>query len=727
MGLLLDGIGGVEEGRRRLLGGLGIALVALALLFTAQAKAGQFGELGSFGSSGTGPGQLFNSSLMGVDPVDGSVYVVDFTGDFSAWRVQKFSETGTFLGSVDIPLVKEGGESQPVRFVGIAVDHTAGKFYLLQYGTEADSTAVPARAAAQKILAFSTTPDGSKKLVPATPATIPVPSPTGTEPLDKPTDISVDPGTGNLVILAEDRTEHFVVERLSPTGTVVSRFADSTQKLKPTGTPDQWHAGMAVGPTGTAYVISARDGEALPRVGQQAWLLTAADPTTPVKVPGFEAVRQREGNQVFVLGSAPLRISSQIAISPDGGTLYWKEAGPLSSPGTADEIVVHGYSLTEQKPASAFASGTTSCLIDTQGAALGTVGDRLIVLSQGLEVEEGETPPFGAKVRRFGPGGNGCSADVTDVTPNSGPTTGGTKVVFEGFNFEGTTAVTFAGVPAKSFNIVGPSKLEAVTPAVSSAPGQSEAVLTGPNGSSARGYNFTYLAPLPKFKLGVTRSGTGSGTVSSAPAGITCGADCSEEYEEGTVVALTQTPAVGSVFRGWSGACTGTGACQVTVSAAKSVVAQYGLVGEKFRLTVNKGGTGTGTVTSAPAGISCGIVCSAEIEEEATVTLTAVADAGSTFSGWSGACTGTGACQVKMGAAKTVAASFTAAATEVIQNQPPATSNPPATAPPTTKPSPKPKPKSCRKGFKKKTVKGKTTCVKLKKKHHTKKHGKGKK
>src|SRR2546428_403995 len=59
--------------------------------------------------------------------------------------------------------------------------------------------------------------------------------------------------------------------------------------------------------------------------------------------------------------------------------------------------------------------------------------------------------------------------------------------------------------------------------------------------------------------LVVVRAGSGSGTVTSTPAGITCGADCSEPYASGTVVALTATPAIGSVFTGWGGGgCTGT-------------------------------------------------------------------------------------------------------------------------------------------------------------------------
>jgi hypothetical protein len=80
---------------------------------------------------------------------------------------------------------------------------------------------------------------------------------------------------------------------------------------------------------------------------------------------------------------------------------------------------------------------------------------------------------------------------------------------------------------------------------------------------------------VPKSRLTVTKDGTGTGRVTSAPAGIDCGATCSAEFANGSVVSLTPTPDAGSLFDGWSGACTGTGACSVTMDAAKSVTATF--------------------------------------------------------------------------------------------------------------------------------------------------------
>jgi len=75
-------------------------------------------------------------------------------------------------------------------------------------------------------------------------------------------------------------------------------------------------------------------------------------------------------------------------------------------------------------------------------------------------------------------------------------------------------------------------------------------------------------------------------------------------------------------------------------------------------LTVAKIGTGSGTITSSPAGISCGPNCSSQVAYYGTVTLTATPDSGSIFTGWTGACSGGATCSLTMDAAKTVTAIF---------------------------------------------------------------------
>ncbi len=75
-------------------------------------------------------------------------------------------------------------------------------------------------------------------------------------------------------------------------------------------------------------------------------------------------------------------------------------------------------------------------------------------------------------------------------------------------------------------------------------------------------------------QLSVAKAGTGTGTVTSSPAGISCGSQCSRHYSAGSVVTLAATPAAGATFGGWSGdadCSDGT----VTLSANRSCTATF--------------------------------------------------------------------------------------------------------------------------------------------------------
>jgi PKD domain/Divergent InlB B-repeat domain len=161
---------------------------------------------------------------------------------------------------------------------------------------------------------------------------------------------------------------------------------------------------------------------------------------------------------------------------------------------------------------------------------------------------------------------------------------------------------------------------------------------------------------LGPYSLTVSKAGMGSGAVTSTPAGISCGDGCEASFAAGTTVTVTATPDAGSLFAGWSGDCAGTGRCQVTLDQARSVTATFAL--KTFDLTVSKQGTGSGTVTSTPAGISCGVRCQASFDAGTIVTLTATADASSLFTGWSGDCSRSGTCQVTIDQGRSVSATF---------------------------------------------------------------------
>ena len=140
--------------------------------------------------------------------------------------------------------------------------------------------------------------------------------------------------------------------------------------------------------------------------------------------------------------------------------------------------------------------------------------------------------------------------------------------------------------------------------------------------------------------LTVSKTGAGAGTVKSSPSGIDCGTACSASFLHGMGVVLTATADASSKFVGWSGACNGTGTCQFPLTQARNVTANF--APGTLTLTVEKKGTGGGTVKSAPAGIDCGAACSASFNSGAAVVLTATADASSVFLGWGGRAAGSG-------------------------------------------------------------------------------------
>ena len=131
------------------------------------------------------------------------------------------------------------------------------------------------------------------------------------------------------------------------------------------------------------------------------------------------------------------------------------------------------------------------------------------------------------------------------------------------------------------------------------------------------------------------------GSIVSQPAGIDCGSVCSSVFDTGTKVDLTVTTSDSSDFVGWEGACTGSSpTCSLTMDAGKNVTATFRSKNNRANLDVSLGGAGGGSVSSQPFGIQCAGSCSGGFDKGTMLTLTAVPDSTSVFSGWTGACTG---------------------------------------------------------------------------------------
>ena len=174
--------------------------------------------------------------------------------------------------------------------------------------------------------------------------------------------------------------------------------------------------------------------------------------------------------------------------------------------------------------------------------------------------------------------------------------------------------------------------------------------------------NASAMFKSPFVKVMKDGSGASYGTVTSTPAGISCGTDCDQPYGLNSGVALTASvpapPNDNARFTGWSGACTGSGACNITTTGEHVVTANFV---RRFGLGVKV--SGNGSVTAGQnAGISCsgsGGDCSERYDSGASVTLTAQVPTGGVFQGWQGACSGTSlTCTLSMTADRSAAAVF---------------------------------------------------------------------
>ena len=138
-----------------------------------------------------------------------------------------------------------------------------------------------------------------------------------------------------------------------------------------------------------------------------------------------------------------------------------------------------------------------------------------------------------------------------------------------------------------------------------------------------------------QYSLTATASPSNGGTVSGAGT-----------FAAGNRISLQPTPNSGWLFDGWSGACSGTGSCSVTMDSNKTVTANFTLI--PLPVLTTSAGTG-GTVN--PSGTNAYALGS-------VVTITATPSAGYSFSSWSGDCSGSGSCSVTMNANKSVSANF---------------------------------------------------------------------
>ena len=179
----------------------------------------------------------------------------------------------------------------------------------------------------------------------------------------------------------------------------------------------------------------------------------------------------------------------------------------------------------------------------------------------------------------------------------------------------------------------------------------------------------------PAHALALHVSGSGGGQIHSSSPAFSCATRCDQEIGSGSV-RLSAVPDPGSAFTGWQGACSGTADCDLAMSGDRDVTAVFDVrltqQPANARVSVILIGTGSGRVSSAPAGIDCPGACSIAVQAGSNLSLAAQAGSSSSFTGWGGGCSGPGGCSVVAGGDLTVWAEFTG----------------PASSPPTPQPLP---------------------------------------
>jgi hypothetical protein len=127
----------------------------------------------------------------------------------------------------------------------------------------------------------------------------------------------------------------------------------------------------------------------------------------------------------------------------------------------------------------------------------------------------------------------------------------------------------------------------------------------------------------------------GLGSVESDVPGVACAAGCATDWDAGSEVSLEPVPRAGQRFVRWSGSCTGSGSCDVSLQVARSVTALFAPA--RFGLVVSV--SGRGAVTGA--GGSCRSArCARTATSYSALRLRATPAAGWRLAGWSGGCTG---------------------------------------------------------------------------------------
>jgi YVTN family beta-propeller protein len=447
----------------------------------------------------------------------------------------------------------------------------------------------------------------------------------------------------------------------------VSVIETATNKVVDIVTVGSNPFGVAVAPSGNLVYVADSSSTTVSEISTAtnqvvATITVGSDPSGVAVTPdGSEVyVANFKSNTVSVIATASNTVSTTIAVGKDP-----KAYGNFIGPPTLT-VAEAGNGQVTSSPANIDCGGGNSAC-----AAMFPDGTHVTL-----------TASAASGSAFAGWSGNGCSGiGACAITPTKDVTVTATFTTVPSFSLSvavggagsGTVTSNPSGIScgsacSASFKSGAQVVLTAAPASGSTFAGWSGAGCSGTGTctvtmSAAESVSATFTAVTET--LTVTEAGAGAGQVVSSPAGINCSAtsnQCAAPFAVGTPVTLTASARAGSVFTGWSGSgCSGTGTCQVTLSAGTTVTASFEKKGATNTLSVALTGGGAGTVTSSPSGINCGATCAASFQTGTQIALSAAAAGRSTFAGWSGGgCSGIDDCTLTLSADTTVTAGFVA-------------------------------------------------------------------
>ena len=345
-------------------------------------------------------------------------------------------------------------------------------------------------------------------------------------------------------LAGEDLDQH----GYSPVRPIVTTATRADASVNPAG--PGWVSGWVKSPA-SAFTLD-QNGQLSPDASQLGPFLHGSWNPAVRNPPTFSVNYAVTGTFKVVVGGVSAFGSNSMVIRLDGGT-----------PSTFSPVAVGTYSI----PVPA---GAHTILVDSTGQDWVQVSQYVLTNYTGLlrcYALSGSGKVLGWVQSRNDTYWNQCPA-CQGGTAVPLPTVGDGVVHLTGLSADGTWNVTFYETTNGTV---------ASTTTATAAGGALGLAVPSMNRDLAFKLVSAGGAPPPRT-LTVTEDGAGTGTVTSSPAGITCGATCSYDFTDGTPVTLSAAPSAGSVFSGWTGeGCSGLGTCLVTMSAARSVKASFAL------------------------------------------------------------------------------------------------------------------------------------------------------